>query len=204
MSRRLSLLVLMVVPAVVLAQSPKSAVGGTAGLWAAGEISTFNPDYTCSSNSPFSCGNQLIGITALFDLNAASRWGGEGEARWLPWHGVGGQNESNYLIGPRYRAYQNGRLALWPKIMVGGGWITTPNYPQAGTLKGSYFVIAPAVTAEYRLNVRWSARADYEYQFWPSFAGPPSLNSSGQFVQHNHGLTPNGFSVGLSYRLFGY
>ena len=203
MLRRFWLFVLLVIPAVAVAQAPPSAVGGNAGMWAGAEISTFNPDYECQSDIPFACGNQLIGVTALFDFNALSRWGAEGEARWLVWHGVGGEKESNYLIGPRYRAYQNGRFDLWPKIMLGGGWITTPFYPRAGTLQGSYFAIAPGVTADYRLRNRWSLRADYEYQFWPSFVGPSTQTSTGTLVQHNHGLTPNGFSVGVSYRFLG-
>lgn len=203
LSKRIWFFLLLVVPAVAAAQSPASAVGGNAGLWAGGEISTFNPDYTCSNNFPLACRNQLLGVTALFDFNAASRWGAEGEARWMHWHGEGGLKESNYLIGPRYRVYQNGHFDLWPKLMLGGGWITTPGYPQAGSLQGSFFVIAPAITADYRLSGRWSARADYEYQFWPSFAGPPTVNSTGQPTSHNHGLTPNGFSVGVSYKFLG-
>ena len=203
MSQRICIFLLLMVPAAAAAQTAPAAVGGNAGLWAGGEISIFNPDYSCPSNSPFTCGNQLIGLTALFDFNATSRWGAEGEARWLHWHGVGGQVESNYLIGPRYRVYQNGGFDLWPKIMLGGGWITTPNYPQAGSIKGSFFVIGPGVTSDYRLTDHWAARADYEYQFWPSFAGPTTTNSSGQVVQHNHGLTPNGFSVGVSYKFLG-
>lgn len=202
-SKRIWLILTLLLSSPVFAQSPVSAVGGNAGLWAGGEISTFNPDYECPSNSPFSCGNQLIGLTALFDLNATTRWGGEGEARWLHWHGVGGEKESNYLIGPRYRFYQHERFDVWAKLMIGGGWITTPHYPQAGSLQGSYFAVAPGITADYHLRDRWTVRADYEYQFWPSFTGPPTFNSSGQLVQHNHGLTPNGFSVGVSYRFLG-
>lgn len=204
MSKWIWLFLWIVIPSLGLAQAPQSAVGGNAGMWATGEISIFNPDFGCPGASPFSCGSgQLLGLTALFDFNATSRWGAEGEARWLLWHGVGGEKESNYLLGPRYRVYQRGQFDLWPKLMLGGGWITTPGYPQAGTLKGSYFAIAPGVTADYRLNNRWSVRADYEYQFWPSFAGPPTFNSAGQVLQHNHGLTPNGFSVGVSYKFLG-
>ena len=203
MSKRIWLSLLLVLPVAAAAQTPQSAVGGNAGFWAGGELSTFNPDYSCSNNFPLGCGNQLFGITALFDFNATSRWGAEGEARWLHWHGPGAQTESNYLLGPRYRVYQKGRFDLWPKLMLGGGWITTPTYPQAGSIKGSYFAIAPAITADYRLNSRWSARADYEYQFWPSFSGPPTQGSNGQVIQHNHGLTPNGFSIGVSYKFLG-
>lgn len=196
MLKCLMLTLLLTVSTSVLAQSPRSAMGGEAGLWAGGEMSAFNPDYSCASNLPFHCSNQLIGPTALFEFNMYSRWGAEGEARWLHWNGFGGQTESSYLLGPRYRVFRTGRLSGWTKVLFGGGWITTPFYPAAGSLKGSYFVYAPGGTLSYRLKPRLSVRLDYEYQVWPSFAGPPGLNG----VDHNHGLTPNGFSAGIVYR----
>ena len=47
-------------------------------------------------------------------------------------------------------------------------------------------------TFGYRLSPRFLVRADYEYQMWPGYVG----------VKGQHGLTPNGFTVGVSYRLF--
>ncbi|MGB7137283.1 MAG: outer membrane beta-barrel protein [Acidobacteriaceae bacterium] len=204
MLRRTGFLLLLLLPAALLAQSPRSVVGGEAGLWAGGEVSTFNPDWGCASNSPFSCAsNQLIGLTALFDFNAHARWGAEGEARWLHWHGLGGEIESNYLIGPRYRFFEYHRLNGWAKVEAGGGWITTPGYPNApGSLKGSYFAFAPGGTLDYHLSPRLSLRGDYEYQIWPSFQGSPTVGSTG-VISHNNGLTPNGFSVGVAYRFLG-
>lgn len=204
MVRWTGVLFLLLLPAFLLAQSPRSAVGGEAGLWVAGEMSSFNPDWSCSSSSPFSCGNdQLIGPTALFDFNFRSRWGAEGEARWLHWHGPAGERESNYLLGPRYRFLQYHRLNGWAKIELGGGWITTPGYPNTpGSLRGSYFVYAPGATLDYHMTHRFSIRGDYEFQEWPAFDGPPTI-SGGTFITHNHGLTPNGFSVGVAYRFLG-
>lgn len=195
---------LLLLPAALLAQNPESAVGGGASIWAGAEGSSFNPDYSCHSNSPFSCGNQLVGPGAFFDFNLHPRWGIEGEARWLHWNGIGSQVESNYLGGGRYRLKRFHRVDIWGKLLVGGGWITTPNYPQVGSLKGSYFVYAPGATLDYRLTHRLSLRGDYEYQIWPSFAGPPTYNTStGALIEHNSGLTPNGFSVGIAYRILG-
>jgi hypothetical protein len=193
--------VLLIAPAAILAQAPKSAVGGNSSLWAGGEISSFNPDYSCSSNIPFKC--QLIGPAAFFDFNVTPKWGAEGEARWLHWNGPGGQIESNYLGGGRYRAYRYHRLDAWVKMMMGAGLITTPNYPVAGSLKGSYFALVPGGTLEFPLTHKISLRGDYEYQFWPSFSGPPSYSATGALVEHNNGLTPNGFSVGVTYRFLG-
>jgi hypothetical protein len=195
------LLVLLLFPLSLLAQSPVSAVGGEAGIWVGGEMSSFNPDWSCPDNNPFACGsNQLIGPTALFDFNARSRWGAEGEARWLHWHGFNGQTQADYLIGPRYEFYQHDRFNFWAKFEMGGGWITTGS--KMPYVKGSYFVYAPGATVDYHLNRRFSVRGDYEYQFWPSFVGLPTLNGT-TFIQHNHGLTPNGFSLGVAYRFLG-
>jgi opacity protein-like surface antigen len=198
------LFVLLVAPAAVLAQSPQSAIGGNSSFWAGVEASGFNPDYSCGSDVPLGCSNQLAGPTALFDFNVAPKWGVEGEARWLHWDGAGHQIESNYLGGGRYRVVRFHRLDFWVKMLLGAGLITTPNYPEADSLKGSYFAYAPGGTVEYPLTQRLSLRGDYEFQIWPSFAGPPTFNTTtGAFEQHSNGLTPNGFSLGVNYRFLG-
>jgi hypothetical protein len=202
MSKYLVLFLVLALSPLAWSQSPRSAIGAEGGLWAGGEASFFNPDFSCTSNLPFHCPNQLVGPAAFFDFNMYSRYGAEGEARWLHWNGFQGQVESNYLIGPRYRAFRYGRLNGWVKALFGGGWITTPGYPVAGSLKGSYFAYAPGGTLTYQLTYRLALRADYEYQIWPSFAGPPTY-TGGVPVQHDHGLTPNGFSFGVAYRFLG-
>ena len=207
MVKKLGLMLLLLMPAALLAQSPQSATGGGASLWGGGEFSTFNPDYGgCVSLSPFTCNTQLRGPTASVDFNFRPKWGVEGEARWLRWNGYGIPNknyEDSYLIGPRYRAFRFHRLEGWAKALGGGGWIRTPGYPTAGTLKGSYFVFALGGTLQYPLTRRLWVRGGYEFQDWPSFAGPPSYTSTGAVQTHNNGLTPNGFSVGFMYRILG-
>jgi hypothetical protein len=166
-------------------------------------MSTFNPDWGCTTTSPF-CANQLIGPTVFGDFNLHDQYGLEAEGRWLHWHGyLPDFYENNYLVGPRDRVLRWHGLLTWIKLEVGGGWIQTPGYPAAGSLKGSYFAFVPGVTFEYRLTRKLSARADYEYQIWPSFAGPPSINSDGTVKQNASGLTPNGFTFGVSYRILG-
>jgi len=199
----LGLFVFLLLPAALLAQNPKSAIGGEGSLWAGGEVSVFNPDYGCPSNLPFNCTYDLYGATALFDFNLHPKWGAEGEARWLHWNGDGNEVESNYLLGPRYKVYRANRFNFWVKMMMGGGWVTTPTYPEAGGLKGSYFVYSPGATVEYRLSHRLNVRADYEFQFWPSFTGPTAYSSSGTPLPTGNGLTPNGLSVGVTYRFLG-
>jgi opacity protein-like surface antigen len=179
-------------------------VGGNSTLWAGGEISSFNPDYSCSTLKPFGCQSQLVGPAAFFDLNVSRRWGVEGEARWLHWNGPSNQIESNYLGGGRYRVVNFYRLTGWVKLLAGAGLITTPGYPAPGSLKGSYFAYAPGGTVDFPLTRQISLRGDYEYQIWPSFAGPASLDTNtGTVVRHANGLTPNGFSLGVTYRFLG-
>jgi Outer membrane protein beta-barrel domain len=202
-SKWIGISVLLLAPIVAMGQSPPSAVGGEAGVWAGGEFSLFNPDWSCSSSVPFGCGSkELYGIAPFVDLNIHDKLGVEGEARWLHWNGPVGEVESNYLAGPRYLLFQHGKLYGWAKLMFGGGWITSPDYPAAGSLKGSYFAYAPGASLDYRLRKRFSVRADYEYEVWPSFVGTPGY-VNGQLVTHEHPLSPNGVSFGVSYRIFG-
>src|ERR1700728_592999 len=204
MVKKFGLVALLLFPAALIAQNSESATGGEAAITAGVEFSSFNPDWGCVNSAPFGCSDELYGPTAVFDFDLHQKYGLEGEARWLHYHGLGGQVEPNYVAGPRYRLFRFHRLTGWGKLGLGGGWITTPFYPAAGTLKGSYFIYAPGGTLNYRLSHTIFLRADYEWQFWPSFAGPPSYNSAtGQVLQNNSGLTPNGLSVGVVYRFLG-
>jgi hypothetical protein len=201
--KKIGFIVLLLLPTALIAQSSESATGGEAKLSAGAEMSAFNPDWGCTSSSPF-CTNELIGPAAFFDFDLHGKYGVEGEARWLNFHGLQNENEQNYLVGPRYRLFRYHRVSGWFKLEVGGGWITTNGYPAAGSLKGSYFAYAPGGTLQYPLSRRWILRGDYEWQFWPSFAGTPTFNpTTGTVVQHDSGLTPNGFSVGVAYRFLG-
>jgi hypothetical protein len=175
--------------ATLFAQSLPSAERSGLSVWAGAEISTFNPDYGCSDSSPFTCwDNQLLGIAPFVDANHLifQRLGVEGEARFLPWRGPGGLTQSNYLGGPRVGLLQvKRRFFFTGKFLMGLGHIDAPNH---GAGSGNYFVYAPGAVMDFRLKKRLIARVDYEYQLWPSFLG-------------GGGLTPNGFSFGLSYAL---
>jgi len=201
--KSIGLFAVLFVSTALFAQSPKSAIGDDASLWAGAEGSYFNTGYSCDATSLWNCKFDQSGVAALTDFNLNSKIGVEGEARWLHWNGVGNMAESNYLLGPRYRVYRRGRVSLWPKVLFGGGWITTPYYPEAGSLKGSYFMYAPGGTVDYRLTHRIILRADYEYQIWPSFQAPVTYSANDVAIQHNGPLTPNGVSVGVMYRFLG-
>ncbi len=112
--------------------------------------------------------------------------GMEGEARWLPWHGPD-ITQSNYLIGPRYQVFARSRFSANVKFLAGGA---TFKIDQEKSWEG-WAAFVPGVTVGYRISPRLIVRADYEYQRWPGFEG--TLGA--------HGLTPNGFSAGISYRI---
>jgi hypothetical protein len=203
--KKIGIIALLLFPAALIAQSSESAVGGETSITAGVEMSTFNPDWGCANGAPLGCSAELYGPTAVVDFDLHRKYGLEGEARWLHWGGAtGGMIQSNYIAGPHYRLYQLHRFSLWGKLELGGAWFTSPDYPAAGSLKGSYFIYSPGVTFNYGLTRRIGIRADYEYQIWPSFVGPPSFDpATGNVLQHASGLTPNGLSVGVTYKFLG-
>jgi hypothetical protein len=165
------------------AQVAPSARGGNSTLWVGGEFSSFNPDYDPRT--------RVVGGGVFGDFNLTQKLGVEGEARWLHWNGDLGETQSDYLGGIKYRVFKIQKLSISAKFLAGGVWIRYPL--DIGT--GSYFAYAPGAIGDYRLTRRLSVRGDYEYQILPSapgFEGQPS-----------HGLSPNGFSVGVAYRLLG-
>jgi len=166
------------------AQVAPSVQGGNSTLWAGAEFSSFNSDYDTKT--------RLIGIGALVDYNVTQRFGLEGEGRWLKWNGAGQQTQSDYLIGPKARLFQYHRFSLNAKFVFGGVFITYPN--NIGT--GSYFAYVPGGYGEYRLSRKFAVRGGYEYQFLPSAPGFG-------FGFPSHGLTPHGFSAGVTYRILG-
>jgi hypothetical protein len=176
----------------LLAQSQPAATESPLSIAVGAEFSTYNSDWGCQSSSAFKCwSTHLLGIGGFVDANHVFwKFGAEGEARFLHWGGPGGGVvQSNYLFGPRYQVYKVGNLVAQVKGLVGKGMMTFP--AKGGT--GSYFALAPGGAAEYRLTNKLTLRGDYEYQWWPGFSGKPNLP--------NHGLTPNGFSFGFSYRV---
>lgn len=186
MLKKLLSFALLFVPALSFAQVAPATRGGGKDLWAGAEYSYFKPDY-----GP----NNFSGITVFADLNnvVISRLGVEGEARWLRFNSFQGEIEDNYLAGPRYRVYRFHNASIYAKFLMGAGRITYPG----GIGSGSYFAYAPGVTGEYRFKRRWAARADWEYQFWPSAPGTIFT-----YPYPSNGLNPNGVSVGVSYRIF--
>jgi hypothetical protein len=175
------------------AQTKPSAEGQGILVWVGFSVSTFNPDYGCPSNSPFTCWNsQLIGISPYVHTNPLlfGRIGAEGEARFMHWHGPVDLTMDSYMGGPRVRLWNHKKLAFSGKFLLGTARITVDP-----AVDGNYFAFAPGGAVDYRLSRHFSTRLDYEYQMWPSFKGTQTGPG------HSGGLTPNGFSVGISYAL---
>ena len=146
MVKKIGFIVLLLLPTALIAQSSESATGGEAKLSAGAEMSAFNPDWGCTTSSPF-CTNELIGPAAFFDFDLHGKYGVEGEARWLNFHGLQNEIEQNYLVGPRYRLFRYHRVSGWFKLEVGGGWITTNDYPCGGQPEGELFRVCPGRNA---------------------------------------------------------
>jgi hypothetical protein len=178
------------------AQSVPSATREDHQLWAGAEVSLFNPDYVCDSNFPFSCSNDMIGVGAVATYNVRPRLSATAEARWLEWGGANGVIESTYLLGPEYRFWIHGSMALSANVLLGAGRFSNP------VVVGSYFVYAPGVEWEKRISPRLKLFAGYQYQAWPAWASAPTTSSTGKVTMHNNGINPNGFSVGVKYRAF--
>ena len=175
------------------AQAFPSAEGPGLSVWAGASVSTYNPDYGCAKSSPFSCSNQLIGISPFVNTNGflLGRIGAEGRAEFLHWHGPGGLTESSYLAGPRVYLYRYRKLTLSGDFLIGLARFNSPN----SFSNGNYLAYAPGAIFDYRINRRLIARGAYEYQSWPSFKSLYAGSGHG-------GLTPNGFSIGVSYAIF--
>jgi hypothetical protein len=170
----------LLLPGSLFAQAKPALGGAIPPLSAGGYFSNFRSDYTP---------NRLSGAGVYVDWNLFGRMGVEGEARWLRFNQQLGCYEDNYLAGPRYsRRY--GKFVPYVKFMLGAGELEFPD--EEG--HGGYFAMAPGGGLDYRLNRKVTLRlVDYEYQFWPSAPGGGLPT---------HGLTPNGFSFGASYRIF--
>ena len=168
------------------AQVAPSVRGGNSSFWVGGEFASFNSDFDNRT--------RIVGPGVDFDFNLTPKIGVIGEARWLHWNGTDSQTQSDYLAGGKYSFFRFHRFTFNAKFLVGGVWIKYPVVATGGS-SGSYFAYAPGASVDYPVARRLSVFGAYEYQILPSAPG---------FVdQVSHGLTPNGFSVGVKYRILG-
>lgn len=186
---------LLLVAQASMAQVRPSTTGGGGSVVVGAEASLFKPDslpkgfidgYTTSDYAA----SDLAGVGFFFDVNLKPRWGMEGEANWLNYHGSQGEKQQHYLLGPRYRVYRWHSASAFVKFMMGAGREVFPD--RIG--KGSYFAFGPGGTLDYQLTPRIDVRADYEYLDWPK---APNLGPG----IPNNGMHPQGISIGIGYRL---
>jgi opacity protein-like surface antigen len=170
---------LVLLPASLLGQAKPAVLGGIPPLTAGGYYSNFDSDYSK---------DRLGGLGVYVDWGLFGKLGVEGEARWLRFHQDFGTHEDNYLVGPRY-SFRHRKFVPYAKFLLGAGELNFPN----GEGHGGYFALVPGGGLDYRLTRRFTVRGDYEYHFWPSAPGGGLPT---------HGLTPNGFTIGVGYRIF--
>ena len=169
----------IVVPSALRAQATAAATrGGIAQVGAA---------YTVSNEDEYP-GRYLQGMTlyGTFDLN--SHIGVEGDVHLVSlFKSYYDYKETSYDGGLRYVLHYR-KFHPYGKALVGIGHATAPNPNQivGGSTPGTYFLWALGAGLDYSISDKINARADFEYQRWPSF--PP------------HGLTPPLFNVGVAYR----
>lgn len=165
------------------AQAVESATRPGHSLWVGGEYSNIHAGF------PYQSDQRLWGVGAFADYHLTVHLALEAEARFLRFNSFYGETEDNYLAGPRYTARSFGKLQPYSQCLAGIGKIQYPF--QIGS--GSYLALTPGAGVNYRIGGRWLLRGEYEYQFWlnsPNFSNEPS-----------HQIAPNGFHVGLAYRL---
>jgi hypothetical protein len=181
--KKLFIVSLLLTATAAYSQVAPSLNGGESTLWVGGEFSDFNPDYGPKN---------LFGLGATVDLNITPKIGAIGEARWLRFHNSaeGGETQSDYLVGAKYRVYRWQRFDFDAKFLVGGVWIRFP-----GSIgSGSYFAYVPGGFVDYRLTRKLRIRGGYEFLRLPSAPNIPG--------QPDHGLTPHGFSIGAEYSIY--
>jgi opacity protein-like surface antigen len=152
-------------------------------LWIGGEYSNIQAGFPYQSNQ------RLWGIGAFADYHLTPHFDAEAEVRFVRFNSFYGETEDNYLAGPRYLIERFGKIQPYAQCLVGFGKMQYPF--NIGT--GQYFALAPGGGANYRISHRWTLRGEYEFQLWP---GSPNLAN-----EPAHEIQPQGFHVGLAYRL---
>ena len=177
--------IFLVPKAMLHAQVAPASQGFTRQLWGGVEGSNFQNDYVKYIRSD--------GIGFFGDYLFTPRLGVEAEIRLLDLNSVLGLTEKTYMGGIIANAYQYHRFTAYGKILAG---LASANYPN-NIGYGSYFAFEPGGGVQYRLSSRFKLRGEYDYQLWPSAPGIVFTAP-----RPSTGLTPNGFSVGVSYKIF--
>ncbi len=171
------------------AQAVEAARGRQWTLTAGAIASGFNPNY--ATNYP------LIGPGVYVDMRFTHWIQIEAEGRWMRFNDFYGENQSNYLIGPRVLIKRFGKFQSYGKVLIGEARMT---FPEGDYYSNGHFTdLAFGATIDYKLNRRWTIRAvDFEYQDWPKFIPKDPAMPNGSTLS----LQPFGLSAGIGYRVF--
>jgi opacity protein-like surface antigen len=185
----ISALLLIFAAAPASAQATYAAIGDRPSLSGGGGFSAFdNPDFSSKYTFGYTAvvdWHPPIMPHLLDDVNI------EAEFRGLAFHEGISPETHNAIVPTQYTVgggvmYQPGRLRFhrfspyakgvwsWGSI----SWYSGSNPYHSDTRT----VTALGGGLDYRISRRFTARVDYEYQFWPNMFGPNSL-------------TPNGFTI---------
>jgi len=165
------------------AQAVPSATRSGHAIWVGGEFSDEHAGF------PYQSSQRLWGAGAFADFRVNAHLTVAAEARFLHNNSFYGETENHYLAGPQYLIGKWNKLQPFAQCLIGDGQIQFP----FGIGTGNYLAIAPGAGANYRLGGRWALRGEYDYQLWPN-----SPNVSGE---PSHEIKPNGFHLGLAFRL---
>ncbi len=168
------------------AQVSEEALGAGPHLWIGGQFSNFRPDYNPVSG-------RLDGVTIFADYFLSRRLGAEAEVHLFDLNKPAGQTQKDFLIGPIVNVYHYKAFTPFVKGLAGAG---TVNYP-FGIGYGSYFAYGVGGGLEYHLNSRFKVRGEYEHEGLP---GAPGYVITQPLP--SNGLTPTGYSAGISYRIY--
>ncbi len=167
------------------AQTVESATARQFSVTAGALGSAFNPNDK-NNNAYVGGNNYLMGFGTYLDVHFTHWFQLEGEARWLRFNEYAGENQDNYLIGPKIPIHRFGRADVYGKAMIGFGKMTFPYSYGYGT----FTALAYGGGVDYRLSPKLTLRPiDFEFQQWPVWLG-------------NSSLYPYGISVGIGYRVF--
>ena len=142
--------------------------------------------YTNAATDEFS--DRIGGISVYGTFDFLPHIGAEGAVHILKLQNPQLYSQSTYEGGLRYfRSYN--RLSPYLRMMIGVGSYDLKPSP-GGAYKefsGSYGMFSGGGGVDYRINRQFSARGDFEYQYWYGY--PP------------HVLNPSLISVGVAYHI---
>lgn len=182
-----SVLLLMCLALPLAAQTQPAATQGGLPLMVGGGVSDYNID--------FGGGRRMMGFSAWAD------WGFS-RLRWRPVQGFGVEatghdirlgipagfsrmREDSLLAGPTYTLRRSKRVHPYAKYLLGVSSIDFPPYP-GGYDHDTRTISALGGGVDVHAHGNFWLRGDYEYQRWKHIFG-------------QNALTPNGFTLGLSY-----